>query len=182
MKKVVLLGDSIRHIGYGTVLPEILSGCFEVWQPDDNSRFVQYVLRQLFDCAGEIDSADIVHFNVGLWDVCDLFGDGTFTPVEVYADYVLRIAKILLGKGKTVIFSTTTPARSDHQFIRDEDVIRFNEAAVSALRGTGVIINDLFSTVMSDREKYIREDDRIHLTREGVDVVANQIADLLRSL
>ena len=49
MKKVVLLGDSIRLIGYGTKLPEITQGEFEIWQPDDNSRFVQYILRQIFD-------------------------------------------------------------------------------------------------------------------------------------
>ena len=29
MKKVILLGDSIRQIGYGTVLPEMLKNEFE---------------------------------------------------------------------------------------------------------------------------------------------------------
>ena len=30
MKKVVLLGDSIRQIGYGTILPEILKDEFGI--------------------------------------------------------------------------------------------------------------------------------------------------------
>ena len=42
MKRVVLLGDSIRLIGYGTKVPELLGDGYEVWQPEDNGRFAQY--------------------------------------------------------------------------------------------------------------------------------------------
>ncbi len=49
MKKVVLLGDSIRLWGYGTKVPELLGKDYEVWQPEDNCRFVKYTLRGLFD-------------------------------------------------------------------------------------------------------------------------------------
>ena len=38
MKKVVLLGDSIREIGYGTKVPELLKDEFTVWQPEENWR------------------------------------------------------------------------------------------------------------------------------------------------
>ena len=48
MKKVVLLGDSIRLWGYGTKVPEMLGEDYEVWQPEDNCRFVKYTLRGLF--------------------------------------------------------------------------------------------------------------------------------------
>ena len=39
MKKAVLIGDSIRMIGYGAPVAERLGDEFEVWQPDDNCRF-----------------------------------------------------------------------------------------------------------------------------------------------
>lgn len=39
MKKVTLLGDSIRQIGYGTRVPQLLGSKFEVFQPEDNCRF-----------------------------------------------------------------------------------------------------------------------------------------------
>lgn len=181
-KKVVLLGDSIRLIGYGTVLPEMIKDSFDVWQNTDNDRFVQYLLRQIFDNSGEIDGADIVHFNAGQWDVCDVFGDGTFTPVEMYKSCILRVADLLLGKGKTVIFATTTPVRDDNPYNSNENIVRFNEAVVPALREKGVIINDMYALLADGKEKYIREDDKIHLTEEGINLVARKTADLLCSL
>ena len=76
MKKVVLLGDSIRLIGYGQKVAETLKEECEVWQPDDNCRFAKYTLRMLFDFQNEIKGADVIHWNNGRWDVCDIFGDG----------------------------------------------------------------------------------------------------------
>lgn len=37
MIKVTLLGDSIRMIGYGQVVPTLLGEDFDVFQPTDNS-------------------------------------------------------------------------------------------------------------------------------------------------
>ena len=44
MKKVLLLGDSIR-MGYDKYVKSALEGAAEVYYPDENARFVQYVLR-----------------------------------------------------------------------------------------------------------------------------------------
>ena len=49
MIKVALLGDSIRQIGYGTKVPELLGCDYSVFQPEDNCRFAKYTLRMLFD-------------------------------------------------------------------------------------------------------------------------------------
>ena len=57
-----------------------------------------------------LKEADIVHFNSGEWDICELFGDGPFTPEDFYVSQLKRIVKILQDMGKTVIFATTTPA------------------------------------------------------------------------
>ena len=77
MKKVVLLGDSIRLIGYGPKIPELLGSDYQVWQSEDNCRFVKYTLRCLFDWREDIKDADIIHWNNGLWDTSTgLFDDG----------------------------------------------------------------------------------------------------------
>lgn len=44
-KKVALLGDSIRLIGYGQIVPQMLGENYEVFQTEDNCRFAKYTLR-----------------------------------------------------------------------------------------------------------------------------------------
>ena len=111
MKKVVLLGDSIR-LSYGNRVRELLGEGYTVWQPEDNCRFAAYTLRMLFDYKAQLEGADVIHFNCGLWDMCDLFGDGPFTPLEVYAEQMVRIAKILKTYAPVVIFAAPTPPGS----------------------------------------------------------------------
>ena len=96
MKKVVLLGDSIRLVGYGPRVPELLGSDYEVYQPDENCRFVKYTLRGLFEWHENITGADIIHWNNGLWDTTNLFSDGKpFTSEDEYVDNMLRVAKEL---------------------------------------------------------------------------------------
>ncbi|MBO5714745.1 MAG: hypothetical protein J6R83_04950, partial [Clostridia bacterium] len=52
---------------------------------------------------------DISSFDNGLWDICTLFGDGPFMPLDEYVNVMVRIAGILKTYGKKVIFATTTP-------------------------------------------------------------------------
>ena len=94
MKKVVLLGDSIRWMGYGKKVPEMLGDDYEVFQPNDNCRFVKYTLRGLFEWKEDLKGADIIHWNNGLWDTStDLFSDGKpFTEENEYVDNMLRVA------------------------------------------------------------------------------------------
>ena len=175
--KVVLLGDSIRQIGYGSKVPALLGDGFEVWQPSDNCRFAQYTLRGMWDWANDMKGADIVHWNNGLWDVCSLFDDGLFTPIDDYVRTMGRIADILLSRHKKVIFATTTPVTDDNPHNKNADIIRFNEALVPELTARGVIINDLHATIYPNIAAYIRDDDKIHLTDAGIDVCARQVAD-----
>ena len=69
MIKVTLLGDSIRAIGYGKMVPELLGSDFEVFQPNDNCRFSKYTLRGLFEWDKQMEGTKIVHWNNGLWDI-----------------------------------------------------------------------------------------------------------------
>ena len=180
MKKVVLLGDSIRLIGYGTRVPDVLGEKYYVWQPKDNCRFAQYMLLGMAVSWKDYwQDADVIHFNAGLWDNCDRFGDGPFTPIDAYTETILRIARIFIENGKKVIFATTTPVDPRHADPRPERIIAYNEAVVPKLREMGVEINDLYTTVRQDIERNICED-RTHLSQKGIELCASQTADAIR--
>ena len=182
MIKVTLLGDSIRMIGYGLEVPALLGEDFEVFQPDDNCRFAKYTLRGLFDWDNDMAGTQIVHWNNGLWDICNLFGDGLFTSEGEYVENMLRIADILLSKYDKVIFATTTPVTEQNKYNKNADIEKYNDLIVPLLEEKGVIINDLYKLVSSDIDQYIRKDDNIHLTDEGIAVCTKQVADTIKAV
>ena len=179
MKKIILLGDSIR-LSYGNRVRELLGSDYTVWQPEDNCRFAAYTLRMLFDYKAQLEGADIIHFNCGLWDMCDLFGDGPFTPLEVYVEQMVRIAKILKTYAPVVIFATTTPP-SPKMWGHDLDRVRaYNAAAMAALEPLGVLFDDLFTPVAEDIDRMISED-YLHASPYGVEILANRVADCIKT-
>ena len=182
MIKVTLLGDSIRMIGYGQVVPTLLGGDFDVFQPTDNCRFAKYTLRGLFDWEKQMSGTKIVHWNNGLWDICNLFGDGLFTSESEYVENMLRIADILIAKYDKVIFATTTPVTTRNPYNKNSDIEKYNALIVPLLKEKGIIINDLYQLVSSDIDRYIRKDDNIHLTDEGIKVCAEQVADIIKNV
>ena len=182
--KITLLGDSIRfgageRNGYGNRTAELLGDKFEVFQPAENCRFAKHTLRMLFNYEEAMRGSRIVHFNVGHWDLCDLFGDGSFSTEEEYRENLLRIVKILKSRYDRIIFATTTPVRPENQYNKNSTIARFNEIAVETLSAEGVIINDLNALLVRDIERYICPD-LIHLTSEGVEVCAKAVADIIR--
>ncbi len=180
--KITLLGDSIRQIGYGKEVPKLLGEDFEVYQPNENCRFAKYTLRGLFEWEADMRGTRIVHWNNGLWDVCDLFGDGAFTSESEYKETILRVADILLKRYDKVIFATTTPVTSQNAYNKNKTIKRYNKMVVPLLQEKGVIINDLYTPVASDVDKYIRKDDNIHLSDEGIKLCAGQVVSIIREV
>ena len=178
-KKVALLGDSIRLFGYGRLVPDLLRGKAEVFQPQENCRFAKYTLRGIYDWADELKTCEVIHFNCGLWDASRIVGDGRlFSSDEEYVDNILRIATALGKFTPNVIFATTTPVHPLYADDRNEDIDRFNALVVPALRALGVRINDLHSLVAADVEGNICED-RIHLSQQGAERCAAQVAKVI---
>ena len=179
MKKIILLGDSIR-LSYQRRVTELLGPDYTVWGPDDNGRFASYTLRMLYDYREQLKGADLIHFNCGLWDMCDLFGDGPFTPLEVYAEQMVRIAKILKPYAPVVIFAATTPP-SPRMWGHDLDRVRaYNAAAMAALEPLGVLFDDLFTPVAEDIDRMISED-FLHASPYGVGILADRVAGCIKT-
>lgn len=179
MKKIVLLGDSIRLFGYGKKVPDLLGSEYQVWQPTDNCRFAQYTLRGCFDWKENLEGSDVIHWNNGLWDVTELFGDGNFTPLEQYVATMKRVAGLLLGYSKHVIFATTTPVAETYPYNDNGVIRRYNETVSAELSKMGITINDLHKTVASDVDRYLC-DDMLHLSEAGAEACAKQVCDCIR--
>ncbi len=181
MKKAVLLGDSIRLIGYGPKVPALLEDVCEVWQPQDNGRYSTFTLHSIMHYWREdIRDSDVIHWNNGLWDV-QIGTDGR--PLMALSDYLStmsRIADILLANARKVIFATTTPVTAVHPDISNADIDRYNAALVPVLREKGILIHDLHGLIAADIGRFVRKDDNIHLTEEGNETAARAVAEIVR--
>ena len=77
---------------------------------------------------------------------------------------------------------TTTPLNNHPEFNDSIDVERYNSVIVPILKEKGIIINDLYTPMAKDIQKFVRSDDHIHLTDEGNEICAKQVADLILSV
>ncbi len=186
MKKVILIGDSIR-MGYDKYIKEALEGTAEVYYPAENSRFATYVLRFAHEWKkkGEWPTdADIVHWNAGLWDVPEILGDDPLTPIAFYADTIARIDKRLrlLFPNAKLVFATSTAVQEEKHgevFKRFNSTIRrYNAAAIEALSGTDTVINDLYAVTENCPEAC--HSDRTHYyTPDGIALVGGKVLNVL---
>ena len=157
MKKIILIGDSIR-MGYDKYVKEALRDAAEVYYPAENCRFATYIMRFVHEWKkkGEWpEDADIVHWNAGLWDLPEIMDDGTVTPIEHYAVQIARIdrrLRMLFPKAK-IVFATCTAVEEEKYgatFKRRNCTIEaFNAAALDALKDTDTVINDLYPLTRS---------------------------------
>lgn len=178
MKKICFLGDSIR-MNYTPRTMELLGQGYEYISPADNCRFAKYTSRMIFDMRASLSGSEVIHYNNGLWDLCDLWGEGTFTPLDEYVSTVVANARRLLTMTKTLIFATTTPVRPENPYDSTAVIRKANAAVVPELRALGVVINDLHEVIAADIPRYIC-DDYIHLTDEGKEAAAQHNAAFIR--
>lgn len=186
MKKIILLGDSIR-MGYDKYVKEALAGTAEVYYPEENCRFAVYLLRYAHEWKQRGDwpeDADLVHWNAGLWDVLELFGDEPMTEVDYYGRVIARIDKrlrMLFPKAK-MVFAASTPvleAQGGRDFGRHNDTIRaYNQAAVQALSATDTVINDLYSLTEHCPEEY-HSDMTHYYTDAGTALIGGKVLSVI---
>jgi len=182
MKKIVLIGDSIR-MGYCKYVSDALANAATVHYPNENCRYAVNVLRFAHDWKkkGEWgDDVDLVHWNAGLHDVLRLFEEEPSTPIEIYEYYIDRICQRIkkLCPGAKVIFATSTSVISEKMaadFKRyNEDVEKYNEAAVRIVKRYGFEVNDLYSVSKTLPEE--AHSDAVHYyTDMGTEAFSKQV-------
>ena len=184
MKKVILIGDSIR-MGYDKYVLESLEESAEVYYPSENCKFAQYILRMLGGWKNKWpEDIDLVHWNAGLWDVIELYGDGPLTPIEYYAQMIKRVDKRLrlFFPNAKIIFATSTAVieagnTADH-FRSNANIEAYNQAAIEALKDTDTIINDLYALTKDAPEEW--HSDRTHYkTPKAIQAIGGQVVDVI---
>ena len=190
MKKVLLLGDSIR-MGYQNDVKEMLAGEYEVICPEDNGRFAAYTLWQANQMFKWNPYIALVHFNNGYWDMnIEAPMTEAIHPVEEYVSFLRRIVGLCRQCGAKVVFATTVPileagAAGDNTGVQgtinysNEWVKEYNAAAVALMEELEVPVNDLYALCREDDRCYKCED-LLHLSEEGSRRCAAQVAEFVR--
>ena len=176
-------------MGYDKYVKEALDGEAEVYYPDENCRFAEYVLRYAHEWKENLNwptDADLVHWNAGLWDALELFGDEPLTTIDYYEHALKRIDKrlrFLFPKAK-IVFATSTAVveeMANPEFFRHNEVIKkYNEAALRALADTDTVINDLWPITESAPKSY--HSDWVHYyTDEGTELIGGKVLSVICS-
>ena len=189
MKKVLLLGDSIR-MGYDDYVKEELKEYQVFYEPEDNGRFITYTIWMFNNLNSRFGPFDVVHFNTGYWDMNREGPDGEpETPLEDYKHNLKRLIRLIRQTKAIPVFATTIPIY-DNPFkdgeyeptnYRNAWVLEYNKAALEVMKEEGVLVNDLY--VLLEKEKrYCKCYDSLHLTEEGYQKCAKQVAQVIREI
>ena len=187
MTNVLLLGDSIR-IHYQARVIEELGAEFSVSAPEENCRFSGYTLNCLRWWLQDLPRPDIIHWNNGLWDTNHIYPeDGCFTPIEEYLINLKKILRVLKKTGAKIIFATTTPVSvkrstpriNDSTFHINGEIAEYNKRALELMKSENIPVNDLFTIINADIEKYIC-DDLIHPSEDGIMVLGKAVANAIK--
>jgi lysophospholipase L1-like esterase len=188
LKKIVLIGDSIR-MGYQDTVREELADWADVWGPEQNSGTTENVLAHLDEWA-LTRHADVLHINCGLHDLKKEIGqDNALVPLETYADNVRTIlTRVKSETDAILIWALTTPVNQEwhHKnkpFDRFEaDVVAYNAAAVEIARELGVVVNDLFSAITSAGRDDLLLQDGVHFKPEGYTLLGKKVVACVKRL
>lgn len=186
MKKIVLIGDSIR-VGYDKYVKQALAGEAEVLYSNDSGRFAQYVLRTANEWKREGqwgDDVDLVHWNAGLWDTLRMYGDEPLTPPDMYGEMIRRVDKrlrYLFPKAK-MIFATSTRVQEEKygpNFKRlNRDIEEYNRIALDVLKNTDTVINDLYAFTKELPESFYSDMTHFY-TPEGTTAMTNRVLSVI---
>ena len=182
LPRVLIIGDSIS-IGYTPRVRKLLKGKANVHRPKTNCRWSAFGDENIFQWIGD-EKWDLIHFNFGLWDWYGWSQEKKASP-ESYARSLEEIVKKLSSSGAQLVFALTTPPcagpeRKAKVFISEQRAQAFNQRAKVVMNEYGVVINDLYSLIGNNRSKYQRGKNDVHYNDEGRDLLASQVAQVIR--
>jgi len=185
MKKVLLIGDSIR-MGYDTYTKMAFESSAEVYFPKDNCRFTGYIIRHLHDWKKELklgNDIDLVHWNAGLWDDLVMLDGKHHTSLDIYKENIYRICNIIkiLFPDAKMIFATSTPVQEElftvcKRYNRDTEA--YNSAAIEIVKKYGGEINDLYMLMNNAPVEY-HSDLTHYYTKEGTRLITTQVVNCI---
>ena len=186
MKKVVLIGDSIR-LHYQPYVERALAGSAEVWGPAENCEMSSKIRDRLHEWVVDREP-DVVHLNCGLHDL--RYNPGSTSRQATHEEYAQNLEYILTTLAaetrSRVIWATITPINEvrhrSHRFRRYEaDVAAYNTIANGVVNRFGVVVNDLYGTVNTAGADSLLKQDGVHFTDEGCAFLARHVVAAVQS-
>lgn len=187
MKKVLLLGDSIR-MGYDHYVRDLLKDkCAVYYDENDNGRFAAYTLWQANQFFKDYGKFDVVHWNNGYWDMnVEAPMTDAMHPIDEYIHFLKRIITEIRRNGAEIIFATTTPILKSGSAIdntgtgmeisyNNDWVVQYNDVAKKLMAEQNIMVNDLYAQMLKG-ENFYKCEDMLHLTEEGYRICAEQAA------
>jgi len=190
MKRVVLIGDSIR-LNYEALVKEKLKGECEVLSPNDNCAYTLYTIFHFRDWFKDWGKVDMIHWNNGIWEHHrNALDNEPFSTPEMYLSLNKRLYNQLKKYADKLMWATTIPAGPKYDpdshilltLPREEwnrEIALYNGIMTGFFKSEGVPVNDLNALIGSDPERYTCEDG-IHLTDAGKEAAAEQVAAKIR--
>ena len=187
----LILGDSIS-IAYTPIVVKKLKGKFNVTRPrancGDTNRYRSALPKWLGD-----KKWDVIHFNVGLHDLCyrhpdskvqgnrDKVNGSIAVPLDEYEQNLEKIVTMLKATGAKLIWASTTivPEGEAGRIVGDE--VKYNQVAEKIMKKHGIEINELRELSGTFPASYFRGPGDVHFTAEGSGKLADQVAASIAS-
>lgn len=177
LPRVLLIGNSITRQYYGNVEKQLKGKAYVARLSTSKSVGDPGLLQEVSLVLGYHDF-DVVHFNNGMhgW---------SYTEEEYAKAFPALYETIRKGAPEArLIWANTTPVKTGDNMekldSRTERVRERNRIACDYLKDKDVQINDLFSVALNNTAFYGGKDG-IHLQPAGVNALANQVADQIKT-
>ena len=182
MKKVILVGDSIRG-GYEDTVRRELSGLAEVRGAKQNGGNSRNVLANLDEWVIS-QHPDVVHLNCGLHDIRRELGSvARAVPIDEYEQNVRAILSGLQAHTTArIIWASSTPVNEAWHHERkgfdrmEADVTAYNSVAARVATELGVQIDDLYALVEGSGRDALLVLDGVHFSEEGYAFLGQAVA------
>jgi len=187
MKRVVLIGDSIR-MGYQDGVRGALADVAEVWAPAENGGTSKNVLANLEEWVLARSPA-VVHLNCGLHDIKRNDGEnGLLVPASDYERNLRDIfGRIHAMKCTKLLWASTTPVNEERHHAQkafdrfEADVQLYNDIALGVAREYRAPVNDLYAAIAGAGRDELLSEDGVHFTDAGYARLAQVVAGFIRS-
>jgi len=181
----LLIGDSIC-MGYRPLVKQNLEDKINIIGTEDNGGDSSNLLKNLDEWIINRD-VDLIHFNCGLHDLRIDPKTGNYQqPLDVYKENLIKIIQRLQNEANAkLVWATSTPVIDErHNAVKEfhrhkRDVVSYNAVATAIMKEAGIVIDDLFSIIMSDDIEICLMPDGVHMTEHGNKLLTETVSKCL---
>jgi hypothetical protein len=188
--RILIIGDSISN-GYMPFVEEYFADKAFVKHNPGNAQHSGFGLQKIREwIAGE--EWDVIQFNWGLHDLCyrspeskvqgnrDKVNGKITNTIEQYKTYLDSIVTILEHSTKAkLIFVTTTYVPENEAGRFQDDVQKYNKAALEVMKKHKIQVNDIYSKSIVIHKKWGLGTDNVHYSKEGSAELGKLIVSVL---